>query len=431
MIKLKGGTASAMSAENPVLADRQPGFARTDNGGILKIGDGVTPWNDLSEIGVGPGKRTVRLTVGTSATGWTALDCDYLCDGTDDQIEINAAIQALPATGGEIVILDGTYNITATIAMNKDNVKLSGNGNATVLKRMWDSLATEGIITVTTTKGGCCIENLFVDGDQENFPEPDNFGICLYSSSSNTITGNTCYNNSSNGIYLYSSSNNNTITGNTCSGNYDGIYLYDSNNNTITGNTCNNNNSYGINLSGSSNTITGNTCNGNNDSGIYLSSNNNNTITGNTCNDNSNNGIALYGSSSNTITGNTCNGNDSGIYLYDSNNNTITGNTCNGNNDSGIYLNSNNNNNTITGNTCNGNNDSGIYLNSNNNNNTITGNTCIRGTGQSSDYTTSQFTIHIGRSSSKYNLIAYNNIMGKDVVIIGGSSNTSEGNKYS
>ena len=50
MIKLKGGTASAMSAENPVLADRQPGFARTDNGGILKIGDGVTPWNDLPEI---------------------------------------------------------------------------------------------------------------------------------------------------------------------------------------------------------------------------------------------------------------------------------------------------------------------------------------------------------------------------------------------
>ena len=50
MIKLKGGTASAMSAENPVLADRQPGFARTNNGGILKIGDGVTPWNDLPEI---------------------------------------------------------------------------------------------------------------------------------------------------------------------------------------------------------------------------------------------------------------------------------------------------------------------------------------------------------------------------------------------
>lgn len=85
------------------------------------------------------GKRICRFTVGTRTTGWTESDCDYLCDGTDDQSEINAAIQALPSSGGEIVILDGTYNITATITMNKDNVKLSGNGNATVLKRMWNS----------------------------------------------------------------------------------------------------------------------------------------------------------------------------------------------------------------------------------------------------------------------------------------------------
>ena len=43
----------------------------------------------------------------------------------------------------------------------------------------------------------------------------DNNGIYLYSSSGNTITGNTCYNNDSDGIYL-GSSNNNTVTGNTC-----------------------------------------------------------------------------------------------------------------------------------------------------------------------------------------------------------------------
>ena len=85
------------------------------------------------------GKRVCRLVVGTSTSGWTTSDCDYLCDGTADDVEINAAIQALPSTGGEIVILDGTYNITATIAMNKDNTKLSGNGAATILKRMWNS----------------------------------------------------------------------------------------------------------------------------------------------------------------------------------------------------------------------------------------------------------------------------------------------------
>ena len=65
------------------------------------------------------GKRTCRFVVGTSTAGWTEADCDYLCDGTADDVEINAAIQALPETGGEIVILDGTYSITATITVSK------------------------------------------------------------------------------------------------------------------------------------------------------------------------------------------------------------------------------------------------------------------------------------------------------------------------
>ena len=76
-------------------------------------------------------KKAARFVVGTSAAGWTAADCDYLCDGTDDQTEINAAITALPATGGEILILDGTYNITAKIDITKNNVSIRGNGNAT------------------------------------------------------------------------------------------------------------------------------------------------------------------------------------------------------------------------------------------------------------------------------------------------------------
>ena len=62
------------------------------------------------------GKRASRLTVGTSASGWTEKDCDYLCDGTADDVEINAAIEALN-NGGEIVLLDGAYNITNQILL--------------------------------------------------------------------------------------------------------------------------------------------------------------------------------------------------------------------------------------------------------------------------------------------------------------------------
>ena len=39
-----------MQAENPVLLDGQPGYAYDSTGGILKIGDGTTAWNDLPGV---------------------------------------------------------------------------------------------------------------------------------------------------------------------------------------------------------------------------------------------------------------------------------------------------------------------------------------------------------------------------------------------
>ena len=300
---------------------------------------------------------TARFVVGTSTAGWTAADCDYLCDGTADQTEINAAITALPATGGEVVILDGTYNITAKIDVTKDNVSIKGNGNATILKRMYDSSTGEGVITLNN-RSGCKIADLQVDGNRTSYTSSNNHGIYLYKASNNTVTGNTCNNNNSCGIYLTSSSNN---------------------------------------------TVTGNTCNNNNDYGIYLRTSSNNTVTGNTCNNNDY-GIYLNTSSNNTVTGNTCNNNGTGIYLPSSSNNTVTGNTCN-NNSSGIYLTS-------------------------SSNNTVTGNTCIRGTGQTSDYASDQYTIRLQGTANNYNLISSNNCMGKAVVVGGGTGNSAWGNKY-
>ena len=185
-----------------------------------------------------PDKRTARFTVGTSAAGWTAADCDYLCDGTADQTEINAAITALPATGGEIVILDGTYNITAKIVVTKNNISIRGNGNATILKRMFNSSVAEGVITLTG-RSGCKIANLQIEGNKTSYTNTNNCGVTLNSSSNNTVTSNTCNNNTADGVFLTNSSNN-MVTGNTCNDNgYKGIHLFSSNsNNTIAGNTC-------------------------------------------------------------------------------------------------------------------------------------------------------------------------------------------------
>lgn len=88
--------------------------------------------NEFNVYGSDDNKQYARFLIGTSTNGWTAEDCDYLCDGTADDVEIQAAINALPATGGEIVILDGTYNINNDIDFSEKGdsfaVSLQGNG---------------------------------------------------------------------------------------------------------------------------------------------------------------------------------------------------------------------------------------------------------------------------------------------------------------
>jgi hypothetical protein len=52
--KFKRGTAARWAEVNPILEQGEPGFVYDEN--RLKIGDGVTPWNDLPYIN---GKREV------------------------------------------------------------------------------------------------------------------------------------------------------------------------------------------------------------------------------------------------------------------------------------------------------------------------------------------------------------------------------------
>lgn len=324
-------------------------------------------------------KRYARFVVGTSTAGWTANDCDYLCDGADDQVEINAAIQALPSTGGEVVILDGTYNLTGSILVNKAKVTLSGNGQSTVLKRAFEGSGTQpGLIYVTSSYN--TIRFLHIDGNKKSYNGVNNSGISMRSCVYIIISESIFLNNSSYGI-CDTFGENITIIGN----------IFRSN-------------GYGICASMKSGTITGNICRYNSNSGIYVSSYAA-TITGNTCNDNTY-GIILEKTATSankcTVTGNTCNTNTYGIKLSISSS-TVAGNTCTGNN----Y---------------------GIILDGSAKNNTVTGNTITRGEGLESDYESSHQTIY-AKSNTSNNLVLGNNIMGKDC-LDAGSNNTLAYNKY-
>ena len=330
-------------------------------------------------------KRAARFVVGTSTAGWTKNDCDYLCDGTADDVQINAAIQALPSGGGEVIILDGTYNLAASIKINKERVTLSGNGKSTVLKRAFASNAGStqaGLIFVNSSYN--IIRFLSLDGVRSSYA-----------------------NKNCDGIYLHSSSGNTAVIRNTCSNSYSSSIILDSS---------------------SKNTVTGNTCTSNTFYGIYLhSASVNNIITENICSNNTHNGIEVAATNNNAVTGNICsNNNQNGIEVYNAGKNTVTGNTCNNNSKDGILLSSSSSKNTVTGNTCIDNSVNGINLASSTKN-TITGNTCIRGNGTASDYTSSQRTIYLNTSDD--NLVIGNNIMGKNYTN-SGTNNTFANNKY-
>lgn len=102
--------------------------------------------------------RPARFVVGTTEAGWTAADCDYLCTGYEDQVKINAAIAALPAQGGEVVLLDGTYYVgyNAPITLNKANVTLRGSGPATRV------VCSTLVDTISVTASDCTIRDLYV-----------------------------------------------------------------------------------------------------------------------------------------------------------------------------------------------------------------------------------------------------------------------------
>ncbi len=81
--------------------------------------------------------RTATLIVAASdSSAKSKAGADYVCDGIADQVDIQAAIDALPAVGGRVILLEGQFNISATIVLGdgtQDQVTFEGQGNSTLL----------------------------------------------------------------------------------------------------------------------------------------------------------------------------------------------------------------------------------------------------------------------------------------------------------
>jgi len=350
-----------------------------------------------------------------------------ICDGTNDHVEVQAALDAVD----EVLLSVGTFNCEVSVTIDSYQT-FRGCGRNTILTT---TTADLDIITATggsgTEKVGILIADLCIDGDAgfvtndmgilwtyidysviRNIWSIDNGedGISLVTCDNNIILGNICSGNDNAGVYLETCSYN-TITNNNWSNHsIAGIYIYDSSHNTIVGNTSQADYE-GIYIFESSYiTITGNTCFDNGENCMWIEDSSDNTISGNTCSTGVE-GIYLDGSSANTVTGNTCQGNYRGIHLFNSSKNTVIGNTCQVNDEMGIWIEVTSHS-TVMGNILTENSQDttntydDIFIENNSDYNNIQGNTCRAGL----EANKPRYGINIATANSDKNIVDGNDI---------------------
>ncbi len=317
-----------------------------------------------------PKKTVGTVVIATDGSG------DFNTNGTDDQVEIQAAIDSLPAGGGCVYMKEGTYTITATITITIDNVAIIGCGRCTHITITTDDI---NLLEVGTNIEGILITNMrfsgvggfggvthsaiyfdTVDNSEirgvwvDNCTDVSAAGIVLDNSPRNIIISCKVNGNRFNlGIgtsnyNIISNSQFNSATGGS------GIRIVDSQYNLIEGNECLSNTTglAAIYFENSDNNIVIDnilfaTSEGN---GLYLEGIGN-LVTNNIITENGDDGITITGSW-NSIIGNYIRTNTRSAILVWTNGeyNTVSNNDCHANEEYGIRIRSGSHHTTITGN---------------------------------------------------------------------------------
>lgn len=72
------------------------------------------------------------LTIGFIGQAY-AVPPDYQVDGTADDVEVSQALNALPATGGKLILYAGNWKFNVTVSRAINNVTIEGDGKGTYL----------------------------------------------------------------------------------------------------------------------------------------------------------------------------------------------------------------------------------------------------------------------------------------------------------
>lgn len=117
------------------------GIVNAFDTGLKSAGAGqVLQWNGSvyapatpASGGGGTGGPTVLTVAAANTPAAIRANASYLCDGVADQVEVQSAVDALPATGGRVQFLEGDFFFSAGVKARKHGTRVSGAGMATTI----------------------------------------------------------------------------------------------------------------------------------------------------------------------------------------------------------------------------------------------------------------------------------------------------------
>ncbi len=257
-------------------------------------------------------QSTTIIVAASNADSATKSSTNYVADGTDDQVEIQQAIDSLGTTGGTVILSNGTFNLSSSIVV-KQNIILQGQGAQTVLQASSDlsgqfirvngpdSRISSLIIDDGRTAGqgpqtngihiwsgneirlaNVIIESVHIrrlqsgingsDAISTNYTQNIGFqnnnienvsgsGLIFYKTDNSVMTGNLINNLGKDGIILSESNGSKAINNSVSNVKYSGIVFGESNDASASGNLVSMTGNHGIisTLGGNRNTFTNNT----------------------------------------------------------------------------------------------------------------------------------------------------------------------------
>jgi len=110
-------------------------------GGLLSDSANLTfDGTSLQVSGANVTRSATFVVAASDSSAASKAQADYVCDGTADYVQIQAAIDALPAGGGRVVLSEGTFTLDdvqageiTTLLISNNATTVTGQGPATVL----------------------------------------------------------------------------------------------------------------------------------------------------------------------------------------------------------------------------------------------------------------------------------------------------------